>query len=173
MSQPRNGSRRRPSKSAARHLCRQIGALHTLVVHTAIAARITSQGSVINKLGRSAIREQQISPDLLKWTLASHSGSFRSIHWLSHVARRQSCSSWGLATNCHCALPPCPPPTLSCSWSPQWQEPGNAPSQFWHNGLFWFGGFQKLFTFCTAKQNPQAAQLQTCNTQAGKGMWVP
>lgn len=119
MSQPRNRSRRGPSKSAAQLFRGQICALHTLLVSASVAARITSEGCVINKLGRSAISEQQISPKYLKWTLAPHSVSFRSVHRVPHVARRQSCSACGLATNCHCALSPCPPPPLSCSCYPQ------------------------------------------------------
>lgn len=112
-SRPRNRSRRGPSKSAAQLFRRQICALHALLVSTSVAARITSEGGIINKLGRSAISEQQISPKHLKRTLAPHSGSFFSIHRLPPVARRQSCSTPGLATNCHCALSPRPPPPLS------------------------------------------------------------
>jgi len=119
MSWRRNRSRRGPSKSAAQLFCRQNCALHTLLVNASVAARITSEGSIINKLGRSAISEQQISPKHLKRTLVPHSGSFHSVHRWPHVARRQSCSTRGLATNCHCAPPPCPPPPLSCSCSPQ------------------------------------------------------
>lgn len=109
--QPRSRSRGGPSASAARLFCRQSSALHTLLVRASEAGRITSEGSVINKPGRSAISRQQISPKHLKWTLVPHLGSFRSVHPLQHVARRPSCSTGGLTTSCHCALPPCPPPS--------------------------------------------------------------
>lgn len=145
-------------------------------VSASVAARITSEGCVINKLGRSAISEQQISPKYLKWTLAPHSVSFCSVHRVPHVARRQSCSARGLATNCHCALSPCPPPPLSCSCFPQWQEPGKAAflssETITSFNLEVFNSFL-LFLRWSTEQNPQPAQLQTCNTQAGKGMQVP
>ena len=126
MSRPRNRSRRGPSKSAAQLYRGQICALHTLLVSASVAARITSEGSVINKLGRSAISEQQISPKHLKWTLAPHSVSFRSVHRLPRVARRQSCSTRGLATNCHCApsmSPSSPVLLLLPSMTGAWQCP--------------------------------------------------
>lgn len=119
MSWPRNRSRRGPGDSAAQLFRGQIRALHTLLVSASVAARITPEGSVINKVGRSAVSERQISPKDLKWTLAPHSGSVRSVHRLPRVARRRSCSTPGLATNCHCALSPCPPPPLSRSCSPR------------------------------------------------------
>lgn len=61
---PRNRSRRGPSKSAAQLFRGQICALHTLLVNASVAARITSEGSVINKLGRSAMRTANFSKTL-------------------------------------------------------------------------------------------------------------
>lgn len=54
---PRNGSRRGPSKKHCAALHVQICALHTHLVSTSVAARVTAEEGIINKLGRSAISE--------------------------------------------------------------------------------------------------------------------
>lgn len=71
MSQLRKRSRTGPSKSAAQLVCRQICALHILLVSASVAARITSKGSVINKLSRFAVSEQQNFSKTLKMDLGA------------------------------------------------------------------------------------------------------
>lgn len=119
---PRSRARGGPSASAAQRL-RQSSAQQTLLVRAPEAGRITSGRSVINKPGRSAISQQQISPKHLKRTLVPHSGSLRAVDPLQHVARRPSCSTGLTTTAIVLSLPVPLLPVLLPSVTGAWQCP--------------------------------------------------
>lgn len=54
---PRTGPEEGQAKSAAQLFRGQICALHTHLVRASVAARVTAEEGIINKLGRSAISE--------------------------------------------------------------------------------------------------------------------